>query len=213
MLIPELREVIENISKYPVFQNLLTALMITFWVCLIGNLIPFPTPYPFVICFSSAPFLQLHILIPLLVGFVASFGCLVGEMGGYLLGRGASRLLSEENRTHLKDYEEFLTNHPKLAPLAIYLAGFTPIPDDLITIPLGLLRYSIFKTVFWVWLGKLSLMLVFAYNIFNICALFGGESWILSFITLYIIVILVYLMLKIDLISLINKIFKKNPKK
>ena len=82
-IIPELRELIENISKYPVFQNLLTALLVTFWVCLIGNLIPFPTPYPFVICFSSAPFLQMSFFIPLLVGFIASLGCLIGELGGY----------------------------------------------------------------------------------------------------------------------------------
>lgn len=205
----DLRRWIENISVYPPFQDLGTGLLITFFVCLVGNVIPFPTPYPFVVCFSSLPFLHLNIFIPLLVGFVASLGCLIGELVGYFIGRGTATMISEENKTNLHVYERFLIIHPKLAPLLIYIAGVSPIPDDLITVPLGMMKYSIKKTIFWIWLGKFSLMLIFAYNVFNICNLFGGESWILSFITLYAIVILVYVMLKIDLIALINKIIKR----
>jgi len=73
------REAIENISKYASFQNLGTGLLITFWVCLVGNLLPVPTPYTFVVCFSSLPFLQMNIFAPLLVGFIASLGCLIGK--------------------------------------------------------------------------------------------------------------------------------------
>ena len=95
LLNPFHREVIENISNYAPFQDLGTGLLITFWVCLIGNLLPVPTPYTFVVCFSSIPFLQLHFFIPFIVGFIASLGCLVGEMGGYIVGRGASKFISE----------------------------------------------------------------------------------------------------------------------
>ncbi len=198
------REAIENISKYAPFQDLGTGMLITFWVCVIGNLLPVPTPYVFVVCFSSQPFLQLNFFIPLLIGLVASLGCLVGEMGGYLVGRGASEIMSETRSENLRGYQEYLVNHPKLAPLLIFLFGLTPLNDDMITIPLGLIKYDIKKTIFWVWLGKLGLMLIFAYNIINLCSFLGGENWIFSIVMLYLIVIIVYLMLRVDFSKIIK---------
>jgi len=202
------REAIENISKLAPFQDLGMGLLITFWVCVIGNLLPVPTPYIFVVCFSSQPFLQMNIFIPLLIGFIAALGCLVGEMGGYIVGRGASEFISETRIENLKGYQQYLVDHPKLAPFLIFLFGFTPLNDDMITIPLGLIRYNVKKTIFWVWLGKLGLMLIFAYNLVNICSFLGGENWIFSIITLYFTVITVYLMLRIDFIKFFKEIKK-----
>jgi len=202
------REAIENISNYAPFQDLGTGLLITFWVCVIGNLLPVPTPYIFVVCFSSQPFLQMNIFIPLLIGFIAALGCLVGEMGGYIVGRGASEVISETRIENLKGYQQILVDHPKLAPFLIFLFGLTPLNDDMITIPLGLIRYSVKKTIFWVWLGKLGLMLIFAYNLVNLCSFLGGENWIFSIITLYFTIITVYLMLRIDFIKFFKEIKK-----
>ncbi len=204
------REAIENISKYSPFQNLATGLLITFWVCLIGNLIPVPTPYTFVVCFSAQPFLEMNIFFPLLIGFIASLGCLVGEMGGYFIGRGASEIISENRKENLMKYQRYLIDHPKLTPVIIFFFGFTPLSDDIITVPLGLMKYSVRKTLFFVWLGKLGFMLIFAYNIVNICEVLGGENWILSIITLYFIIIIVYLMLRIDFVKLFKKIKKSD---
>ena len=203
------REIIENISKFPPFQNIWSGLVITFLVCLIGNLLPIPTPYTFVVCYSALPFLNLNLLIPLLVGFIASLGCLIGELGGYGIGRAASTIISDESIEKLSQYQKFLIEHPNFAPFMIFLAALTPINDDFITIPLGLLKYSFKKTIFWCWLGKLGLMLIFAYNTLGICNLLGGESWLLSIITLYAIIIFIYVMLKVDLLALLNRIFKK----
>ncbi|MFW9828203.1 MAG: VTT domain-containing protein [Candidatus Thorarchaeota archaeon] len=203
------REVIENISKYPPFQDLSFGLLITFWVCMIGNLLPVPTPYTFVVCFSSQPFMELNVFIPLLIGFIASLGCLVGEMGGYLVGRGASKIISIERKENLKKYQQYLMDHPKIAPLLIFLFGFTPLNDDMITVPLGLIKYDVKKTIFWVWLGKLGLMLIFAYNLIGICRFLGGENWIFSIITLYFTVSTVYLMLRINIADIITKVKKR----
>ncbi len=207
------REFIENLSKYPTFQNLASGLLITFLVCLIGNLLPIPTPYTFVVCFSSLPFLQLNLIIPMIVALVASLGCLVGELGGYFVGRGVSEFISEEQRKKVKNYQQFLVEHPKIAPFAIFFAALTPISDDLITVPLGLIKYSLKKTIFWCWLGKLGLMLIFSYNILNICSLLGGESWILSLVSLYVMVIFLYAMLKINLLDLVKKYIKRKSNK
>ncbi len=200
------RVFIENISRYPPFLDLASGLLITFLVCLIGNLLPIPTPYTFVVCFSSLPFLQLNLLIPLIVALIASLGCLVGELAGYFVGRGASAFISEEKSQNLKKYQKFLFEHPKTAPFMIFIFGFTPLNDDFITIPLGIIKYSLFKTIFWCWIGKLSLMLVFSYNLVNICSLLGGENWILSIVSMYLITILLYIMIKIDLIEFYNKL-------
>ena len=121
LLISRHREFIENISKYEPFQNLATGLFITFWVCVIGNLLPIPTPYTWVVCYSSLPFLKLNPFIPLLVGFIASLGCLVGEMGGYVVGRGATNLISEENKEYISKMQILLDNHPRITPLLIFL--------------------------------------------------------------------------------------------
>ena len=203
------REAIENISRYPQFQDLTSWLLITFLVSMIGNLLPVPTPYTFVVCFSTQPFRELNVFIPLLVGFIASLGCLVGEMGGYLVGRGASEVISVERTENLKKYQQYLVDHPKIAPFLIYLFGLTPLNDDMITVPLGLIKYDVKKTIFWVWFGKLGLMLIFAYNILNICMFLGGENWIFSIVTLYFTVITVYLMLRVNIIEILQKIKKK----
>ncbi|MFW9951937.1 MAG: VTT domain-containing protein [Candidatus Thorarchaeota archaeon] len=202
------REIIENISNFPYFQNLASGLLITFFTCLIGNLLPFPTPYTFVLCYSSLPFLSLNPLIPLLIGFIASIGCLLGELAGYFVGVGVSELISEDKHQYLKNYQNFLVNHPKIAPFLIFIFGLTPLNDDLITVPLGILRYNLKKIIFWNWLGKFGLMLIFSYNFLNICILLGGENWILSIITLYLLTIFVYIFIKIDIIEFMNKFFK-----
>ena len=198
------REIITNISL-----DAPSGLLITFWVCMIGNLLPVPTPYTFVVCFSSQPFLQLNIFIPLLVGFIASLGCLVGEMGGYVLGRGASKVISDERKANLNKYQVYLVKHPKFAPFLIFLFGFTPLNDDMITIPLGLIKYSMKKTILWVWLGKLGLMLIFAYDLFDICIFLGAENWILSIITLYFTIFTVYLLLKVNFVNVLSKLRKR----
>lgn len=206
------RQAIENISKYPPFQNLGTGLIITFWVCFVGNLLPVPTPYTFVVCFSSVPFLQLNLFIPLLVGFIASLGCLVGESGGYLVGRGAAEIISVDRVGKLKNYQQYLLNHPKVAPILIFLFGFTPLNDDMLTIPLGFIKYDFKKTLLFIWLGKFGLMLIFSYNLFNICQLIGGENWLLSIVTLYFILITVYLLLRVDFTQLFKKKATKKTK-
>lgn len=203
------QEAIENISKYETFQNLGTGLLITFWVCVIGNLLPIPTPYTWVVCYSSQPFM-VNLFIPLLIGFIASLGCLIGEIGGYIVGRGTAEIISETRKEKLKKFQQYLIDHPRLAPLLIFVAALTPISDDLITIPLGIIKYSPKKTIFWCWFGKFGLMLIFAYNLINICNLIGGESWILSIITLYVLVILIYSMTRINFLKVKEKEINKN---
>jgi len=203
LLVEEHQAALTGIWDQAAFQNIYSGLAITFVVCLVGNILPFPTPYSWVVCGGFA-LISDNLLIPLLFAFVASLGCLVGEMGGYIVGRGAAEVISEERAQNLKKYEEFVVKHPKLMPFLIFLAALTPINDDNITVPAGLIKVSFRTTVFWCWLGKLGMMVLMAYNAFGLlnflpgglCGLFGGENWVTSIIFLYVTVLIIYILLK-----------------
>jgi membrane protein YqaA with SNARE-associated domain len=205
ILITEHRALIENIAGKEPFQNLETALLLTFVVCLIGNVLPVPTPYTFVVCYGAAPFMGINIFIPILVALIGSFGCLVGELGGYFVGRGTAEFVDIESKETLTGLRKYLVDHPKVAPFLIFLFGVSPLNDDFLTVPLGLIKYSVKRTIFYCWLGKLGLMFIFAFNLFNICSLLGGESWVISLVSIYVIIIMVYLFVRVDLVKLIRK--------
>jgi len=172
---------------------------------MIGNLLPIPTPYTWVVCYGSAPFIGLNVFIPFLVGFIASLGCLVGEMGGYIVGRGAAEIIDIESKETLTGLRRYLAGHPKVAPFMIFLFGLTPLNDDLLILPLGLIKYSAKKTIIFNWLGKLGLMFIFSFDILGICVFIGGENWILSILSLYGIIIIVYLLIRVNFLELLKK--------
>lgn len=212
MLVEAHRSAITNIWGTQSYQEdeLYLRLAIVFVVAIVGNLLPVPTPYSWAVCLGSA-YVTVNPFIPLLFGLVAAFGCLFGEMGGYIVGRGAAEVISEERAAKLTKYQEYLLDHPKLAPFLIFLFGLTPLNDDMLTVPLGLIKYSAKKTIIWIWLGKLGMMLIMAYNVLNICGLLGGENWVISIASLFIIVILIYAMIRVDILKKIrNKADKSN---
>ena len=199
LLIEEHRAAITNIWGQELFDTLATGLFITFIICVIGNLLPVPTPYSWVVC-GGFSLVVTNAFIPLLFAFIGALGALIGEMGGYIVGRGAAELISDERTENLKNYQQYLIDHPKTAPFLIYLFGLTPLNDDMLTIPLGLIKYSASKTIIWIWLGKFSMFIFMAYNafgLFDLCGLVGGENWAFTLGTLYFIVIMLYLMVRI----------------
>jgi len=202
LLVEEHRDLITNIWGPESFESeqLIARLVIVFVVCMIGNLLPVPTPYSWAVCLGYA-YIIVNPALPLLFGIIAALGCLVGEMGGYLVGRGAAEIISDERAEKLSKYQDYLTRHPKLAPFLIFLFGLTPLNDDMLTIPLGLIKYSVKKTIIWMWLGKLGMMLLFAYNLLGICGLIGGDNWVISIASLFLIVILIYVMIRIDFVK------------
>ena len=185
--------------------------LIVFITCLIGNISPIPSPYTWSVCLAFAYF-SFNPFIPLFFGFIASLGCLAGELVGYFIGKGAGKIMSEKRKDNLRNLQDYLIAHPKIAPILIFFFGATPLNDDVLTIPLGILNYDLKKTILFCWLGKFSLMLLFAYNVFGVCGFLGGENWILSMISLYLILIMVYLMIRINLVEFFKMITRKLKK-
>ncbi|MFO8016999.1 MAG: VTT domain-containing protein [Promethearchaeia archaeon] len=181
-------------------EEFFAKLGLVFVICIIGNLLPVPTPYSWFVCFGFA-YIGESIFFPMVFALVAALGCLIGELGGYIVGRGTAEVISEERAKNLSKYQEYLTEHPKLAPFLIFLFGLTPLNDDMLTVPLGLIKYPAKKTIIWMWLGKLGMMTIMAYNVLGICGLLGGENWEVSLITLFAIVIMIYLMVRVDVVK------------
>ncbi len=185
-----------------------------FLISLIGALsIFFPVPYTVVIFTLGGLF------DPFLIAIVAGLGSAVGEFSGYLLGFYGRKVISAERRRKM----EFMVKvFDRFGPITIFLFALTPLPDDLLFIPLGIMHYSLLRAFIPALIGKMSMNFIVAYggSVANqlIKQIFGeGSDWIafllggLLGIILFIIVMVV--MFKIDWEKIFLKYVKEKEKK
>jgi len=89
---------------------------------------------------------------PILVGLAAGVGASVGEVSAWLIGRGGREFIKSEKTERMRKYIE-----KGWAPILIFIFAATPLPDDALLVVIGYTGYSIFKTLFWCFLGKFTL--------------------------------------------------------
>jgi len=176
-----------------------------FLISLIGAVsIVYPIPYALVIVWMGA------ILNPFFVAISAGLGSAIGELFGYTLGYYGRAIISKERQRKM-DYMLKVFN--RYGPLAIFIFALTPLPDDLLFIPLGILRYKLLKVFIPCLLGKISMSFILAYGgqIFTniIAILFGGNGWLTAVVTSVLLILIMIAMLKIDW----EKIFEKHVAK
>ena len=185
-----------------------------FLISLIGALsIFFPIPYTVVIFTLGGLF------DPFLIAIAAGLGSAVGEFSGYMLGFYGRRVVSAERRRKM----EFMVKvFDRFGPFTIFLFALTPLPDDLLFIPLGMMRYNLLRAFIPALIGKMCMNFIVAYggSVANqlIKKIFGeGSDWIavlvggLLGIILFIIVMVV--MFKIDWEKVFMKYVKEKEKK
>ena len=168
-----------------------------FLFSLIGTAsIIFPVPYTLLIFwFGFFGFFD-----PLLLSLAGGIGSALGEFSGYLLGYYGRRLLSAERQRKM-NYLAQLVGH--YGPAAIFVFALTPLPDDLLFIPLGMMRYSIIKALIPALLGKMLMCYLLAF--FGrtggdfILGVFGeGAMEIGMVITAVLLVIVIIILYRID---------------
>jgi membrane protein DedA with SNARE-associated domain len=166
-----------------------------FLVSLIGAMaIIIPIPYTLVILL-----LGMEGWDPLLLMISGGFGSALGEFSGYLLGYYGRRIISAERQRKM-DY--LLMLFGKWTPAAIFIFALTPLPDDLLFIPLGILRYSPLKAFIPALAGKLLMCYILASsgraygNVLTV--LFGNESWIGAIVTTVLLVLVIYALYRVD---------------
>jgi membrane protein YqaA with SNARE-associated domain len=179
-----------------------------FLMSLLGSLsIFFPIPYTVVIFTLGT----VEAFNPLLIALASGVGSAVGEFSGYLLGLGGRKIISEKSKRKM---DFLLKVFGKFGPLAIFLFALTPLPDDLLFIPLGVMRYNLLKAFIPALIGKLCMSLIIVYSarftIGIIREIFGVESdWISALIgmaiALVLLIIIFIIMFKVDW----EKIFEK----
>jgi len=174
-----------------------------FMISFIGSAsVIFPVPYTIVIFFLGG------MLDPLFVAISGGLGSALGEFSGYVLGYYGRKIVNEERRRKM-DY--MLRIFEKHGPVTIFLFALTPLPDDLLFIPLGVMRYPFLRAFIPALLGKILMTFILAYSgqqsIEFIQSLFGGSGWIGIVITFVLIIIVIIAMIKIDWEQLFEKHF------
>ena len=101
------------------------------------------------------------VFAPLLIALAATLGGAIGEVSGYLLGLSSKKVISGKYKKNV-DFLAKLFN--KFGALAIFAFALTPLPDDMVFIPLGASRYNPLKAFAPAITGKLLLSLAVAYG-------------------------------------------------
>lgn len=188
-----------------------------FLMSLIGALsIIFPLPYTVIIfALGGLKVGDAWVFEPVWIAVVAGIGSAIGEFSGYLLGFGGRRFIGEKYK---KKMEFLMKVFDRFGPIAIFVFALTPLPDDLLFIPLGVMRYSVLKAFVPALVGKFSMNLIVAYSgrfsIQFIRDIFGVESdWISALIgmalAIGLLIAVFIIMFKLDWEKLFEKYVAK----
>jgi len=183
-----------------------------FLLSLVGALSIFvPIPYTVVIFWLGAS----SQWDPFLLMVAGGFGAATGELSGYILGYYGRKIISQER---LGKMNYLIKAFGRYLPIAIFFFAFTPLPDDLIFIPLGILKYKLFKVFIPSLLGKLIMVFTLAHlgkiGANFILIIFGEESsWIGSVILFILLIIVLIILFKVDWEKVLEKYVKVDESK
>jgi len=125
-------------------------------------------PIPgFLFILAASPFLN-----PWILGVVAGAGMAIGELTGYLIGRGGSSALKKGDKKWLKKGESWFREGRGFMAILIFAA--TPLPDDVTGIVAGMFRYDWKKFLLAAFIGKTIMNLLLA------LAGFYGLNWMMG---------------------------------
>ncbi len=129
-----------------------------FALSIVANLIVFiPVPYLLLIMFAA---LSGRFDLALLV-ISGSIGGTIGKMIVFQSFYSGSRLVKSDAR---KNLEAFRTVFEKYAWFAVFIAAATPVPDDIVYVPLGLARYNRFRFFLALLAGKTIITMIVVYG-------------------------------------------------
>jgi membrane protein DedA with SNARE-associated domain len=163
----------------------------SFIISFIGSLIPFlPLPYLFPIVLLSMK------LDPLLIGTLSGIGGSLGKVTSYLVGRFWRAFASQKSKKNLDFFRSIID---KYGAIAVFLFALTPLPDDIVYIPMGMIGYGFLKFMLANCAGKVILAIFVSYvgrYYKELMDMFVGESMsMLSIVIAVVIMILVTIIL------------------
>jgi membrane protein DedA with SNARE-associated domain len=130
-----------------------------FLTSFLGSLIVFvPVPYFLVVAAASAD----HMFDPTLIGVFSALGATAAKVIIFQASYTGSKLMSSNTEKRMKPFMKLVSRY---GGVAAFLAAATPIPDDMIYIPLGLARYSLHRFVFATLSGKILLTVAISWGV------------------------------------------------
>jgi len=164
----------QELTRITEGTNYFWAIIISLVICFLGSAsIGFPIPFPFVLFSLSNSIFIRYINIGLNLGQIilsSSFwieilalsiagglGSALGELTGYVVGYGTKKIVEERQLDLLNNINGFgklILENEKRTSFYIFLFALTPLPDDILFLPLGMIKYPFWKCIIPGWLGK-----------------------------------------------------------
>ena len=170
-----------------------------FLISIISNMVLFfPAPYLAALLIISAT----TNLSPALLALASGLGSGLGKLFAYFVGYSSRKLLKEKQREGLNVLARIVGKGGMIAALIV---SATPLPDDIVLVPLGTIKYSLWK--FWAatTVGKTLLAIATCYfgaaiSIFS--EVVGGNPWVSAGISIAIVVVGMIVILKVNWIKI-----------
>ena len=157
------------------------------------NLIPFASPSNLVLAGALVYFTNMH---PAIVALTVAVSATLAKLSHFYLATYFGKRVNHKT-PRLGRYSEILG---RWGALGAFIAAASPIPDDPVVIPLGLMRFDALKFVTAYFIGKALITLLGAYGVrvveVEIETLLGNEASIIGSAILSILAITV--LLKMD---------------
>ena len=181
-----------------------------FGVSFLGSLLLFvPMPYFFLVVIASTS----SNFDPTIIGIVSAIGATTAKVMIFQLSYTGSKLMSKSAENRLRPFMRLVS---KYGGIAAFLAAITPIPDDLIYIPLGLARYGRMKFILFTLAGKIIFTMSIAWGVrlsldyisFFITDVSDTSGAILVTMIFFVIAIItIYMIIKLNWAKVLGKWF------
>jgi membrane protein YqaA with SNARE-associated domain len=178
------------------------------------NLIPFAGPSNLFI--ASTAVLSLGVADPLvlvIIGVLIALGASFAKSIHYMVTFFVSKHLSQKRQERLRVDSMKVK---RWAFLLLFTAAATPIPDEPVVIPLGLMKYSPAKFFTAFFLGKLTITIAGAF--LGAWTKMAFAEWlspeVMIILSIVLTIIITVILLKVDLGKIVERIlarFKKKP--
>jgi len=143
-------------------------------ISIFGNFVMFiPVLYAVVLMFVAVmPGINVFFL-----GLAAGIGASIGQIASWFVGRATREVAGDKLEKQLRKTQRWVERG--LAPIMIFIFAATPLPDEVLLIMIGLIGYSLGKTLIYCFIGKIVLTLSISVvaNLFSTTAI--GE-WFLE---------------------------------
>jgi membrane protein YqaA with SNARE-associated domain len=137
-----------------------------FLLSLIGCLSVVPIPYTYIL-FLIAMHYELN---PIIVSLGGAFGSTLGETIAWFLGRASSSILRDTKYfKRIETIIKFTKSHSSITlPILTFIFALTPLPDKILFLPLGVVRYSVLRLLPAAFMGKM---------VMNIIIIITAQTW------------------------------------